>query len=104
MLEEELRTVVQYVDAAMVGRLGADASATVGITTMVTWLINSPLGAAGIGVMAYISRSVGAGETEKVKRFHTGNFYGCCMGSPGERNCSWSKRIHALYINVLLIF
>lgn len=63
-----MRTVVQYVDAAMVGRLGADASATVGITTMVTWLINSPLGAAGIGVMAYISRSVGAGETEKVKR------------------------------------
>lgn len=43
MLEEALRTVVQYVDAAMVGRLGADASATVGITMMVTWLLNSPL-------------------------------------------------------------
>lgn len=68
MLEEALRTVVQYVDAAMVGRLGPDATAVVGITNIVSWLINSPLSAAGVGLIAYISRMAGAGETDKIKR------------------------------------
>lgn len=68
MLEEALRTVVQYVDAAMVGRLGADATAVVGVVNIVSWLINSPMNAAGVGMIAYISRAAGAGETRQVKR------------------------------------
>ena len=68
MLEEALRTVVQYVDAAMVGRLGADATAVVGVVNIVSWLINSPMNAAGVGMIAYISRAAGAGETQQVRR------------------------------------
>ncbi|MBQ1405711.1 MAG: hypothetical protein IIZ00_05835, partial [Oscillospiraceae bacterium] len=39
MLEELMQTAVQYIDTAMVGRLGTDATAAVGSTTTVNWLV-----------------------------------------------------------------
>ena len=56
MVEEALTTIVQYIDAAMVGRLGAFASAAVGLTSTVTWLVNAPLWALGTGVLAISNR------------------------------------------------
>lgn len=67
VVDQALQTVVQYAGSAMVGRIGAQASAAVGLTTTVTWLINSPFFALGIGVLAFISASIGAREYEKVK-------------------------------------
>ena len=43
MLEQALQTVVQYADSAMVGQLGAQSTAAVGITTPVSWLVNAPM-------------------------------------------------------------
>lgn len=68
MLEQALQTVVQYIDAAMVGRIGADATATIGITNVVTWLVNAPMQAMGIGFMAFIAQAMGAGNEGKAKR------------------------------------
>lgn len=68
LLEQMLQTLVQYIDAAMVGRIGADATATVGMSTSVTWLVNGPLFAMGIGFMAFISRCMGAKSYKDVKR------------------------------------
>ena len=68
LLEQMLQTLVQYIDAAMVGRIGADATATVGMSTSVTWLVNGPLFAMGIGFMAFISKSMGAKSYKDVKR------------------------------------
>lgn len=68
IVEQALQTIVQYTDTAMVGRLGAGASAAVGLTTSVTWLVNSPLFAAGVGVLACISRAEGAGDRETVQK------------------------------------
>ena len=68
MLEEALGTAVGYVDAAMVGRLGASASAAVGMTATVTWLVNAPLWAMGVAVMAVISRAMGAGDRDTARR------------------------------------
>lgn len=68
LLEQMLQTLVQYIDAAMVGRIGADATATVGMSTSVTWLVNGPLFAMGIGFMAFISRSMGAKSYKEVQR------------------------------------
>lgn len=62
IIEQALQTIVQYADSSMVGKLGAQASATVGLTTTVTWLVNSPMFAMGIGVLACISRYLGAKE------------------------------------------
>ncbi len=67
MLENAMQTLVQYVDTAMVGALGAQASAAVGLTGSVTWLVNGIFFAAGIGALAVISRALGARD-EKTAR------------------------------------
>ena len=41
MLEQFLQTAVQYIDTAMVGSLGTQATAAVGSTSTVNWLIGS---------------------------------------------------------------
>ncbi len=68
MLEETMQTAVQYVDTAMVGRLGTGATAAVGSTTTVNWLIGTTVYAFGIGFLACISQAIGAGDAEKARR------------------------------------
>ena len=41
IIEEVLATLIQYVDTAMVGQLGEQATASVSVSTTVTWLVNS---------------------------------------------------------------
>ena len=65
MLEQLMGTAVQYIDTAMVGSLGTHATAAVGATTTVNWLIGSTVSAAGIGFLAFISQACGAGDKEK---------------------------------------
>ena len=68
MVEETMQTAVQYIDTAMVGKLGTDATAAVGSTATVNWLLGSTIYAFGIGFLAYISQALGAGQTERAKR------------------------------------
>ena len=68
MLEQLLQTAVQYIDTAMVGSLGTQATAAVGATTTVGWLVGSTISALGIGFLAYIAQADGAGDSEKVSR------------------------------------
>ena len=68
MLEQLLQTAVQYIDTAMVGSLGTNATAAVGATTTVGWLVGSTISALSIGFLAYISQADGAGDREKVRR------------------------------------
>lgn len=67
VLEQFLETIVQYVDTAMVGKLGADATATVSLSSTYTWLINSVIAALGVGFLSYIARSIGEKNEEKVR-------------------------------------
>lgn len=68
ILEEVLRTLLQYVDTAMVGRLGEQATAAVSVTTTVTWLVNSISFAASVAVLAMISKAVGSGDERLMKK------------------------------------
>ncbi len=68
MLEQLTQTAVQYIDTAMVGSLGTEATAAVGATGTVNWLIGSIVSAAGVGFLAYIARNIGAGELEAAKK------------------------------------
>lgn len=68
MLEQLLSTLMQYVDTAMVGRLGADATAAVSTTTTISWLVNSLSGAVGIAILTMIATGIGAGEEIKIRR------------------------------------
>ena len=68
MLEQLMMTAVQYIDTAMVGTLGTQATAAVGSTTTVNWLVGSSTSALGIGFLAYIAKAHGAGDRENAKR------------------------------------
>ncbi len=68
MLEELMQTAVQYIDTAMVGSLGTQATAAVGATSTVNWLIGSTVSALGVGFLAYISQAIGAGDIAKAKK------------------------------------
>lgn len=68
MLEQLMSTAVQYVDAAMVGRLGAQATAAVGATTTVSWLIGSTVSALGIGFLSFIAQAYGADDRARAAR------------------------------------
>lgn len=68
MLEQVMQTAVQYIDTAMVGALGTTATAAVGSTTTVNWLINGTLSALGTGFLAYVSQAYGRGEKEIARR------------------------------------
>lgn len=68
MLEQFMYTAVQYVDTAMVGSLGTTATAAVGSTSTVNWLIGTTISAVGVGFLAYISQARGAGEPERARR------------------------------------
>ena len=68
MLEQLMQTAVQYVDTAMVGVLGTQATAAVGATTTVNWLVNSTISAVSIGFLAYISQACGAGQMQEAKK------------------------------------
>lgn len=64
ILEQFLLTLVRYVDTAMVGSLGAAATAAVAINSSPTWLISSILGAVGVGYSVQIAHSIGAKDYE----------------------------------------
>ncbi|MBR0464876.1 MAG: MATE family efflux transporter [Clostridia bacterium] len=68
MAEQALGTVVQYIDTGMVGRLGAHATACIGLTSSATWMVNSPLWAFGVGVLACTAKAVGAKDEQTVRR------------------------------------
>ena len=68
VLEQILQTAVQYVDSAMVGRIGAHATAAVGSTATIHWLVNSSISALSIGFLAYIAREIGAQHPERARQ------------------------------------
>ena len=68
MLEQLMQTAVQYIDTAMVGALGTAATAAVGATSTVNWLIGSTVSALGVGYLSFISRSIGAGRQEQARQ------------------------------------
>ena len=68
IVEQAMQTVVQYVDTAMVGVLGTDATAAVGATATVNWLVGSTIMALSVGFLAYIAKSIGAGKPDAARR------------------------------------
>ena len=68
MVEQMMQTAVQYIDTAMVGSLGTHATAAVGGTGTVGWLVGSTISAIGVGFLALIAQARGAGEHDKAKK------------------------------------
>lgn len=63
-----MQTAVQYIDTAMVGSLGTHATAAVGATTTVNWLVGSTISALGVGFLSFIARAYGAGDKKAASK------------------------------------
>ena len=68
MLEQLMQTAVQYIDTAMVGSLGTQATAAVGATSTVGWLIGSTISATSVGFLSFIARACGANDRDAARR------------------------------------
>ncbi len=68
LVEQVFTTLVSYADTAMVGSMGAGATAAVSISNSPIFLLNGIIMALGVGITSLVARAVGAGDREKVKR------------------------------------
>ena len=85
----QLSTIMmQYIDAAMVGRLGADPSAAVGLVSTSLWLFWGVCSAATVGFSVQIAHRIGGADPESARRIFrkgiTGSFiFGVFVGIIG---------------------
>lgn len=68
ILEQIMITAVQYVDTAMVGQLGASATAAVGLMSSSIWLFNGLFGAAAVGFSVQVAQYLGAGRENSARQ------------------------------------
>ncbi|MCH8345689.1 MAG: MATE family efflux transporter [Chloroflexi bacterium] len=67
VIQQVALTTVQLVDTFLVGHLGADALAGVGLASILYWVPISGMMAVGIGATAVVARNVGAGNPERAE-------------------------------------
>lgn len=58
---------MQYIDSAMVGALGADASAAIGLVASSTWLFGGVTTAVSVGFSVQVAHRIGAGEDTEAR-------------------------------------
>ncbi len=59
--------VMQYIDASMVGSLGAEASASIGLVSTSAWLFGGICGATASGFSIQTAHCIGAGDIQKAR-------------------------------------
>ena len=67
IIEQMMFTVLNFSDTAMVGALGAVATAAVGITSTSIWLSGSVISAVSVGLSIQLAQSVGAGNYKRAR-------------------------------------
>ena len=67
ILAELSSMAMQYIDAAMVGSLGAGASASIGLVSTSTWLLGGLCISAATGFSVQVAHLIGAGRQEQAR-------------------------------------
>lgn len=67
IIEQFLICLATLADTAMVGSIGANATASVAITTSTIWLINGVITALSVGASYLVSHAIGEGNREKTE-------------------------------------
>lgn len=70
MLAQISSVMMFFIDAAMVGHLGAGPSASIGLVESTTWLFGSMTSAASIGFSVQVAHFVGAGDFQKARQVY----------------------------------
>ncbi|MCI6161632.1 MAG: MATE family efflux transporter [Prevotellaceae bacterium] len=68
VLAQVTSVLMFYIDAAMVGALGAEASASIGLVESTTWLFGSLTGAAAMGFSVQAAHFIGANDFERARQ------------------------------------
>lgn len=68
MLAQISTVMMFFIDASMVGHLGAEASASIGLVESTTWLIGSLLSAAATGFSVQVAHFIGANDFVKARQ------------------------------------
>ena len=67
ILAQIAEIIMQYIDAAMAGSLGAAASASIGLVASSTWLFGGMLRAASAGFSVQVAHATGAGNKKRTR-------------------------------------
>ena len=67
ILAQLTTTMMQYIDASMVGSMGAEASAAIGLVETTTWLLGSICSAAAAGFYVQVSHQLGANDGSRAR-------------------------------------
>lgn len=67
ILAQLTTTMMQYIDASMVGSLGAEASAAIGLIETTMWLLGSICSAAAAGFYVQVSHQLGANDAAQAR-------------------------------------
>ncbi|MCH5347675.1 MAG: MATE family efflux transporter, partial [Muribaculaceae bacterium] len=68
MIAQLSAIIMEYIDAAMVGSLGANASASIGLVATTTWLFFGLCSAAAVGFSVQVAHLVGARRDNDARR------------------------------------
>ena len=68
MLAQISTVMMFFIDASMVGHLGAEASASIGLIESTTWLVGSLLSAAATGFSVQVAHIIGANDFVKARQ------------------------------------
>lgn len=70
MLAQISTVMMFFIDASMVGHLGAEASASIGLIESTTWLIGSLLSAAATGFSVQVAHFIGANDFRRARQVY----------------------------------
>lgn len=80
ILAHMVMMLMEYIDAAMVGSLGAEASAAIGLVTTSVWLLGGLTHAVTTGFSVQVAHFIGAGEDASARRvFKQSIIIGICI-------------------------
>ncbi len=79
MMAQLVHILMQYIDASMVGSLGAQASASIGIVSTTLWLFGSLCSSASVGFYVQVAHRIGAGELAEARHVLRQSFLSCLL-------------------------
>ena len=74
-------TVMFFIDASMVGHLGAKASAAIGVVQTTAWLMGGLGMAASMGFSVQVAHAIGANDMKRARRVMRQSFVCCSLWS-----------------------
>lgn len=81
MMAQLSSILMQYIDAAMVGRLGADESASVGLVSTSLWLFWGICSAVTMGFSVQVAHSIGGGRFDRARAILRQSITACLLFS-----------------------